>query len=140
MRESASVVDYRPSDQEPYMNSQQLAYFRQLLTQWRNRLYNEERGLSTALQSDDTATADPLDQGAQMAARDFDLTTKLRTRQLIAQINAALERIEDGSYGFCLESGEQIGLRRLEIVPFATLSVECQEQKERIQRLYRQGN
>jgi DnaK suppressor protein len=120
------------------MNSQQLAYFRELLTQWRNRLWNEERGLRAALQNDDSASADPLDHGVQMATRDFDLTTKLRTRQLIAQINAALERIEDGSYGFCLESGEQIGLRRLEIVPFATLSVECQEKKERMRQLYRQ--
>lgn len=140
MREDTPVVDYRPSDQEPYMNSRQLAYFRQLLTQWRSRLWNEDRGLIAVLQNDGTDSADPLDHGVQTAARDFDLTTKLRNRQLIVQINAALERIEDGSYGFCLESGEEIGLRRLEILPFASLSVECQEQKERIRRLYSQGN
>lgn len=137
MGEANSAADYRPSDQEPYMNPRQLSYFRQLLTEWRRRLWREERGLMAVLQSDDTAAADPLDHGVQMAARDFDLTAKLRNRQLVTQINAALERIEDGSYGYCLESGEEIGLRRLEILPFATLSVECQEQIERSRRNHR---
>lgn len=134
---SVAMAVYRPNDQEPYMNPRQLTYFKNLLTEWRHRLWREDRGLMAVLQCDDTAPADPLDRGMQMAALDLDLTSKLRNRPLLNQINAALEQIEEGSYGYCLESGEQIGLRRLEILPFATLSVESQEVMERSRRLHR---
>jgi len=137
---SVAVATYRPNDKEPYMNPRQLTYFKNLLSERRHRLWREDRGLIAVLQCDETAPADPLDRGMQMAALDLDLTSKLRNRQLLNQINAALERIEEGSYGYCLESGEPIGLRRLEILPFATLSVESQEVMERSRRLHRDAN
>ena len=141
MEKRDTVADYRPEENEPYMNPRQLGYFRGLLMEWRRRLLREERGILAVLQHNETVPADPLDQGVEMAARDFELTSKLRNRKLLKQIEAALQRIDEGSYGYCLESGEQIGLRRLEILPFATLSVEAQEQMEHARRMhsYRPG-
>ena len=131
-----ATAGYRPGENEPYMNPRQLNYFKGVLLEWRRRQFREERGILAVLQQDETAPADHLDRSAQMAARDLELTSKLRNRQRLAQIEAALHRIDEGSYGYCLESGEPIGLRRLEILPFATLSVEAQEQMEQSRRLH----
>ncbi len=117
------------------MNPRQLNYFRNLLLDLDRRLRHEESSLAFNLQWDEPVPADPLDRGVQMSDRDFSLTSKIRKRQLLAQIHAALTRIESGDYGYCQESGEPIGLRRLQILPFATLSVESQELLERSRRL-----
>ena len=136
MGKMSTTDDYRPNDQEPYMNPRQLTYFKQVLTEWRRKLQRKERGLKAVLQCEKTVFADPLDRGIQAAAQDLDLTSKLRNQQLLKQINEALVRIDNGNYGYCLESGEEIGLQRLEILPFATLSVGCQEHIERTRHLH----
>jgi RNA polymerase-binding transcription factor len=129
----------RFSPAEPYMSSGQLDYFQGRLLRWREVLLDQERGMQAALGQAPDRPADPVDQGVQEAARLQTLEKRLRTRRLLREIDAALARIEDGSYGYCLESGEEIGLRRLDAVPTATLSVEMQEQVERRQR-FRQRN
>lgn len=135
-----AVAGYRPGENEPYMNTRQLEYFKRLLLEWRHRQLREDRGILAVLQQNETAPVDHLDHSAQMAATEIDLTSKLRNRKLLARIEAALRRIDDGSYGYCLESGEPIGLRRLEILPFATLSVEAQEQVEHARRIHYHGS
>lgn len=122
---------------EPYMNPRQLEYFRRRLLEWRKALMAQEREISAALGQEPARPADPIDQGVQEASRLQDLEERLRHRRLLQQIDAALARIDDGSYGYCLESGEEIGLRRLEALPIATLSVEMQEQLERRERFLR---
>ena len=122
---------------ESYMNPRQLEYFRRRLLEWRKALMAQEREISAALGQEPARPADPIDQGVQEASRLQDLEERLRHRRLLQQIDAALARIDDGSYGYCLESGEEIGLRRLEALPIATLSVEMQEQLERRERFLR---
>jgi DnaK suppressor protein len=139
MAKVGAAACYRPSAGEPYMNPDQLGYFKDLLQQWRRRLRREDQDTLTVLQRQDDCPADPIDRGVQETDRQFELANRIRNRQLLAQIDAALGRIEDGSYGFCLESGEEIGIRRLEILPFATLSIESQEQRERSRRLNPRG-
>lgn len=130
----SAVELYRPNHDEPYMNARQTEYFRRRLLNWRDEL---QRQISSplALLSEETARpADPLDLVVQEVHLQQDLQTLQRTRRLLREVQAALERIEDGSYGYCLESGEEIGLRRLMALPVATLSVEMQEQLELLKR------
>lgn len=122
---------YRPSESEPYMNSRQLVYFTRLLLKMRQRLVREDQDTLAVLCRDDERSADPVDRGVQEADRQLELAGRVRCRQRLAQIDAALERIADGSYGYCLVSGEEIGIRRLEVLPFATLSIDSQELRER---------
>lgn len=131
---------YRPSEDEPYMNPRQLDYFRELLQQWQRRLRREDQDTLAVLQRQNGSPADPVDRGVEEASRHFELSSRIRRRQLLAMVEAALDRIEDGSYGFCLRTGEAIGIRRLEALPFAPLSVESQEARERYRRLYPCGS
>lgn len=126
---------YRPSEGESYMNPRQLAYFRFLLLEQKRDLELKNRENSARMQAGQTPMADPIDQGVLAAERDLLCQNRLRNLRLLARVNAALARIADGSFGYCEETGEQIGLERLLIHPFANLSVEAQELLEHRQRL-----
>ncbi|MBN1140345.1 MAG: RNA polymerase-binding protein DksA [Deltaproteobacteria bacterium] len=127
--------EYLLSENEPYMNSRQLAYFRHKLLQWRAELLSESDRTREQMREEKLRETDLVDQGFSETESAFELRTRDRYRKLIKKIDAALERIEDGSYGFCEETGEEIGLKRLDARPIATLCVEAQERHERIEKL-----
>jgi DnaK suppressor protein len=129
--------DYRPSEDEPFMNDLQLAYFRQKLLRWRSDLLREAEETLSSLSQGGIAEADLTDRASVETDRALELRTRDRARKLIAKIDQALERIENGTYGYCEETGEPIGLKRLEARPIATLSIEAQERHERMERVYR---
>ena len=129
--------DYRPSETEEFMNPLQQAYFRQKLLRWRQDLLREAGDTLASLSKGGIAEADLTDRASVETDRALELRTRDRARKLISKINQALERIANGSYGFCEESGEPIGLRRLEARPIATLSIEAQERHERMERVHR---
>ncbi len=128
---------YRPSSDEPFMNRRQLEYFRRKLLHWRAELLAESSATLRHLQEDTFQEPDVADRASVETDRAVELRTRDRERKLIAKIDAALSRIEDGSYGFCEETNEPIGLARLEARPIATLCVEAQERHERMERAYR---
>jgi DnaK suppressor protein len=128
---------YRPSEDEPFMNERQREYFRRKLIMWKEEILRESRETIHNLQSEATPNADLADRAATEAERQLELRTRDRQRKLISKIDAALLRLEDGSYGFCEETGEPISLKRLDARPIATLSVEAQERHERRERVYR---
>jgi len=119
------------------MNERQREYFRRKLTSWKEEILRESRETIQNLQAETTPNADLADRAATEAERQLELRTRDRQRKLIAKIDAALRRLEDGSYGFCEETGEPISLKRLEARPIATLSIEAQERHERRERVYR---
>lgn len=129
--------DYRPSEDEPYMNPVMLEYFRRKLLAWKASLLAESTETLSHLQESAPMEPDIADRASRETDRSLELRTRDRERKLIAKIDAALERVEDGSYGYCDETGEPIGIRRLEARPNATLSVEAQEQHERRERTQR---
>ncbi|MBA5725934.1 RNA polymerase-binding protein DksA [Bombella favorum] len=129
--------DYRPSEDEEFMNEQQLAYFRQKLLHWRMDLLKEAGETLASLSEGGIREADLTDRATVETDRAFELRTRDRARKLIIKIDMALARIEDGSYGYCEETGEPIGLQRLEARPIATLSLEAQERHERHEKIYR---
>jgi DnaK suppressor protein len=128
---------YRPSDSEAFMNERQREYFRRRLIRWKEDILRESRETIQNLQAETTPNADLADRAATEAERQLELRTRDRQRKLIAKIDAALRRLEDGSYGFCEETGEPISLKRLDARPIATLSIEAQERHERRERVYR---
>jgi DnaK suppressor protein len=128
---------YAPSDSEPFMNERQREYFRRKLTNWKEEILRESRETIHNLQAETTPFADLADRASTEAERQLELRTRDRQRKLIAKIDAALRRLEDGSYGFCEETGEPISLKRLDARPIATLSIEAQERHERRERVYR---
>ena len=128
---------YRPSDDEPFMNERQREYFRRKLVSWKEDIVRESRETIQNLQTEPTPNADLADRASTEAERQLELRTRDRQRKLINKIDAALRRLEDGSYGFCEETGEPIALRRLDARPIATLSVEAQERHERLERTRR---
>ena len=128
---------YRPSDDEPFMNERQREYFRRKLVTWKEEILRESRETIQNLQSEPTPNADLDDRATTEAERQLELRTRDRQRKLISKIDAALRRLEDGSYGFCEETGEPISLKRLDARPIATLSLEAQERHERRERVYR---
>jgi len=128
---------YRPTDEEPFMNERQREYFRSKLTTWKEEILRESRETIQNLQAEVTPNADLADRAATEAERQLELRTRDRQRKLIAKIDSALRRLEDGSYGFCEETGEPISLKRLDARPIATLSIEAQERHERRERVYR---
>ena len=119
------------------MNAKQREYFRNRLLSWREELLQESSATLENLQEDQTPAADLADRATIEADRSIELRTRDRERKLIAKIDAALTRIEDGSYGYCEETAEPIGIKRLEARPIATLSIEAQERHERRERTYR---
>ena len=129
--------DYRPSDDEGFMNPLQVEYFRQKLFRWRSELRRDADGTLASLSEGGIHEADITDRASVETDRALELRTRDRARKLIAKIDQALARIEAGSYGYCEESGEPIGLRRLEARPIATLSIEAQERHERMERAHR---
>lgn len=130
--------DYRPSDDEEFMNPRQLEYFRQKLLTWRAELISEFTETLQHLREESLAEPDIADRATLETDRFTELRTRERERKLIAKIDEALARIDDGSYGYCEETGVPIGVRRLEARPTATLSLEAQERHERLERTYRE--
>jgi DnaK suppressor protein len=128
---------YRPSDEEPFMNERQREYFRRKLVAWKDEILRESRDTIQALQHETHSLPDLADRASSETDRAIELRARDRQRKLIAKIDAALKRIDDGSYGYCEETGEPIALKRLEARPIATLSIEAQERHERRERVYR---
>jgi DnaK suppressor protein len=130
--------NYRPTDKEPFMNERQRDYFREKLLIWREDILKEAKETLQHLQDENQNHPDLADRASSETDRAIELRARDRQRKLIAKIDAALHRIEDGTYGYCEETGEPIALRRLEARPIATLSVEAQERHERRERIYRE--
>jgi DnaK suppressor protein len=130
--------DYRPTEDEPFMNPMQREYFRQKLLKWRSELLRESSETLLHLQEESLSEADLTDRATLETDRALELRTRDRERKLIAKIDEALRRIDEGSYGFCEETNEPISLRRLEARPIATLTIEAQERHERHERSYRE--
>ncbi|HKX07924.1 MAG TPA: RNA polymerase-binding protein DksA [Stellaceae bacterium] len=130
--------DYRPSDGEEFMNPRQLEYFRQKLLRWRAELLEDSSETLVHLKEESLSEPDITDRASLETERSLELRTRDRERKLISKIDAALERIQDGSYGYCEETDEPISLKRLEARPIATLSLEAQERHERMERTHRE--
>jgi len=128
---------YKPSPKEPFMNEQQRNYFRQKLLDWRDDILKEAKETLQHLQDENQNHPDLADRASSETDRSIELRARDRQRKLIAKIDAALGRIDDGTYGYCEETGEPISLKRLEARPIATLSIEAQERHERRERVYR---
>lgn len=129
--------DYQPSDEEEFMNPKQLEYFRQKLLRWRSDLVKEAGETLSNLTEQNLQQPDMADRASLETEHSIELRTRDRERKLISKIEAALKRIEDGTYGYCEETDEPISLRRLEARPIATLSLEAQERHERMERTHR---
>jgi DnaK suppressor protein len=130
-------TEYRPTEDEPFMNERQREYFRKKLLAWKEDILKESRETLAQLQTDNQNHPDIADRASSETDRAIELRARDRQRKLIAKIDAALKRIEDGTYGYCEETGEPISLKRLDARPIATLSIEAQEQHERRERVYR---
>ena len=137
MSKSNGTAYYHPSDDEPFMSERQRDYFRSKLLSWKDEILHESKETLLSLQDENNVLPDLADRASTETDRALELRTRDRQRKLISKIDAALKRIEDGSYGYCEETGEPIGLKRLEARPIATLSVEAQERHERRERIYR---
>ena len=133
----AKTKTYRPTDKEPFMNERQRDYFRTRLLTWREDILKEAKETLLHLQEENQNHPDLADRASSETDRAIELRARDRQRKLIAKIDEALTRIDDGTYGYCEETGEPISLRRLEARPIATLSVEAQERHERRERVYR---
>jgi len=129
--------DYRPTEDEEFMNPLQREYFRQKLLSWRSELLQESSETLRHLQEESLSEPDIADRASLETDRSLELRTRDRERKLIARIDDALQRIEEGTYGYCEETSEPISLRRLEARPIATLSIEAQERHERMERTHR---
>ncbi len=129
---------YQPSPDEPYMNPRQLAYFRTKLLDWRQALLDEWQQAVSQSPAGSENLGDEADRASWESQHTLDLRTRDRYRRLLAEIDAALKRIDDGSYGYCEDTGEPIGLQRLEARPIASLTVEAQERRERADAQYGQ--
>jgi len=130
--------DYRPSPDEEFMNVQQLAYFRRKLQDWKDAILREAQGTLAQLQADSLREPDVTDRASSETDWSIELRTRDRQRKLIAKIDAALRRIEEGEYGYCEVSGEPISLARLEARPIATMTLEAQERHERNEKVSRE--
>lgn len=128
--------DYKPSADEEYMNEMQLEYFRQKLINWKKSIVSQSVDTLEDLRPGGLSQPDEIDRASLETDKALDLRTKDRIRKLINKIDEALDRIEDGSYGYCEETGEPIGLERLEARPVATLSIEAQERHERMEKTF----
>lgn len=136
--ESAVILppDYKPSDKEEYMNEMQLEYFRQKLLAWKKSLIGQSMDTLDDLKQGGLNQPDQIDRASLESDKALELRTRDRARKLISKIDEALKRIEDGTYGYCEETGDPIGLERLEVRPVATLSIEAQERHERMEKTY----
>ena len=135
---SANGTDtYRPSEDEPFMNERQQEYFRRKLLNWKDEILQEARETLAALQTESENHADIADRASSETDRAIELRARDRQRKLISKIDAAIGRIDEGTYGYCEETGDPISLKRLDARPIATLSIEAQERHERRERVYR---
>ena len=126
--------NYKPTKKEKFMNAKMKEYFRQKLVTWKKDLLKESSQTLNNLQSENEAKPDITDRASEEIDRSFELRTRDRERKLINKIDAALQRIEDGSYGYCDETGDPISIKRLEARPVATLSLEAQEMHEKAEK------
>ena len=133
----AKLKDYRPTEKEPFMNEKQRDYFRAKLLTWKEDILKEARETLQHLQDENQNHPDLADRASSETDRAIELRARDRQRKLIAKIDAAIARIDDGTYGYCEETGEPISLKRLEARPIATLSVEAQERHEKREKVYR---
>jgi DnaK suppressor protein len=129
--------DYRPSEDEEFMNDRQKEYFRRKLMDWKNDILRESKYTLEQLQEESLHLPDLADRASSETDKAIELRTRDRQRKLISKIDSALRRIETGEYGYCEETGEPIGIRRLEARPIATLSLEAQERHERAEKVHR---
>lgn len=129
--------DYQPAEDEPFMNERQLEYFRRKLTAWRNEILDASRDTIEGLQDGTRAIPDIADRASEETDRALELRTRDRQRKLVAKIDAALRRIDEGEYGYCEVTGEPISLKRLDARPIATMSLEAQERHERREKVHR---
>lgn len=130
-------LNYKPTDDEPFMNERQKSYFRAKLIAWKNDILREARETLEALQRENANHPDLADRASSETDRSIELRARDRQRKLISKIDAALVRIDEGTYGFCEETGDPINLKRLDARPIATLSIEAQERHERREKVYR---
>ncbi|MEO1550952.1 MAG: RNA polymerase-binding protein DksA [Pseudomonadota bacterium] len=130
-------TDYRPAEDEPFMNERQVEYFRQKLLDWKTSILEESKGTIEGMQEGTRNIPDVADRASEETDRALELRTRDRQRKVVSKIDAALRRIEDGSYGYCEATGEPISLKRLDARPIATLSLEAQERHERKERVHR---
>ena len=137
MSEKIDLSNYVPSEEEEFMNANQKAYFRTKLVAWRNDILREARETLDHLAEESANHPDLADRASSETDRAIELRARDRQRKLISKIDSALQRIEDGTYGYCEETGEPISLKRLDARPIATLSIEAQERHERREKVYR---
>jgi DnaK suppressor protein len=137
MSEVKLSSNYRPSEKEKFMSTRQKEFFRRRLSGWRDEILRDAQDTIQNLQEDDGQAPDIADRATTESERSIELRTRDRQRKLVSKIDAALGRIDEGSYGYCDDTGEPIGLKRLEARPIATLSIEAQERHERRERLHR---
>ncbi|MGL4489937.1 MAG: RNA polymerase-binding protein DksA [Rhizobiaceae bacterium] len=133
----ANEQSYSPNEDEPFMNERQRSYFRSKLVAWKNDILREARETLDALQEENTNHPDLADRASSETDRSIELRARDRQRKLISKIDAAMQRIDDGTYGYCEETGEPISLKRLDARPIATFSIEAQERHERREKVYR---
>ena len=129
--------EYRPTEDEEFMNERQVEYFRQKLLNWKEEILRESRETLSHLQAETENHPDIADRASSETDRSLELRTRDRQRKLISKIDEAMRRIEEGTYGYCEETGEPIGVARLDARPIATLSLEAQERHERRERVHR---
>jgi|TARA_B110000261_G_C12975877_1_gene314409 DnaK suppressor protein len=130
--------DYTPSEDEPFMNAKQKEFFKRKLLAWRADIVQETKETLNSLQKEVVNFADLADRASSETDRSLELRSRDRQRKLISKIDEALSRIDEGSYGYCEDTGEIIGLKRLTARPIATLSIDSQERHERKERVYRE--
>ncbi|MBC7154038.1 MAG: RNA polymerase-binding protein DksA [Rhodobacteraceae bacterium] len=129
--------DYRPAEDEPFMNERQLEYFRRKLLNWKAELQDVSRETLEGLQDGGRNIPDVADRASEETDRSLELRTRDRQRKLVAKIDAALRRIDNGEYGYCDVTGEKISLKRLDARPIATMTLEAQERHERREKVHR---
>ena len=129
--------DYRPAEDEPFMNERQTEYFRKKLTDWRDELLSDSRDTIETLQDGTRNIPDVTDRASEGTDRALELRTRDRQRKLVAKIDSALRRIEEGEFGYCEVTGDPISLKRLDARPIATMSLEAQERHERREKVHR---
>jgi DnaK suppressor protein len=130
--------DYTPSEKEPFMNAKQKEFFKRKLLAWRSDIIQETKETLNNLQKEVVNFSDLADRASSETDRSLELRSRDRQRKLISKIDEALLRIEDGAYGYCEDTGESIGLKRLVARPIATLSIDSQERHERKEKVYRE--